>query len=158
MNWRLYFSVLSLSAVWCSILMSFPWLVRSNYPELAAIVSLLCSTICHQDPSRSFRLLGVTLPVCSRCTAVYLGVLGGIMLFPLTRNRAILSHKIGYLLVISTMALGLDVGCDVTGVWNNTFLSRSISGGFLGMSYSLGFLILILGRSHLKHSSKIYPI
>jgi hypothetical protein len=80
------------------------------------------------------------------------------MLFPLARNRAILSRKIGYLLVISTMALGLDVGCDVTGVWNNTFLSRSISGGFLGMSYSLGFLILILGRSHLKHSSKIYPI
>jgi hypothetical protein len=39
------------------------------------------------------------------------------------------------------MALGLDVGCDVTGVWNNTFLSVHFR-GFLGMSYGLGFLIL----------------
>jgi uncharacterized membrane protein len=158
MNWRLYFLLLLLSAIWCSILISFPWLVRSSYSGLAAIVSLLCSTICHQNPSRSFRVLEVTLPVCSRCTAVYFGALGGIVLFPLARNLAILSHKIGYLLVISTMVLGLDVGCDMTGVWNNTFLSRSISGGFLGLTYSIGFLVLILGRPRLKPFSKICPI
>jgi len=154
MKWRLYFLVLFLSAVWCSILIGFPWLVRFGHPGLPATVSVLCSAVCHQDPSRSFRLLEVTLPVCSRCTAVYFGALAGIALFPLIRNAAILSGRIGYLLAISTMLLGLDVVANVAGIWNNTFLSRSISGGFLGLTYSLGVLALL----RLEPSSKISPI
>jgi uncharacterized membrane protein len=144
MKWRLYFLALFLSAVWCSTLIGFPWLVRSGYSGLAAAVSVLCSAICHQDPIRSFRLLEVTLPVCSRCTAVYFGAFGGILVFPLTRNLAGLSSKIGYLVGISTVLLGLDVVADVAGFWPNTFLSRSISGGFLGLTFSLGILALVL--------------
>jgi uncharacterized membrane protein len=157
MKWRLHFLVLFLSAVWCSILIGFPWLVRSGYSGLAAAVSVLCSAICHQDPSRSFRLLEVTLPVCSRCAAFYFGALAGIALFPLIRNAAILSWKIGYLLASSTMLSGLDVVADVTGIWNNTFLSRSISGGLLGLTYSVGFLVLV-SRLRLEPSSKTSPI
>jgi uncharacterized membrane protein len=143
MKWRLYLLVLFLSGVWCSLLAGFPWLVRFGDARLAAAVSLFCSAICHQDPMRSFRLLGVTLPVCSRCSAVYVGAFCGIVVFPLTRNLAGLFSKIPYLVGISTMLLGLDVAVDVAGLWHNTFSSRSISGGFLGLTYSLGFLVLV---------------
>jgi uncharacterized membrane protein len=143
MNRRLYFSVLLLSVLWCSLLMGFSWLLHSGYFRLAASVSLICSIICHQDPARSFRVCGVTLPVCSRCTTVYLGSLVGITLFPLMRHIEFLSRRLNYLLVISTIPVGLDVAINLLGIWNNTFLSRSISGGFLGLTCSTAFLILI---------------
>jgi len=152
MNWRLYFLVLLLATIWCSLLMGFPWLVRSGHAGLAATLFAFCSSICHQDPSRSFHILGVALPVCSRCTAVYFGSLGGVFLFPLTHNLAGLSRKISYLMGISTMLLALDVAGDVAGLRHNTFLSRSMSGGFLGLTCSVGVLALVLKRGPCKPS------
>lgn len=40
-------------------------------PALAAYA--VGSFICHQNPDRSFHLLGAALPVCARCTGVYAG-------------------------------------------------------------------------------------
>jgi uncharacterized membrane protein len=37
------------------------------------------SVVCHQIPERSFHLLGVQLPVCARCTGLYLGGLTGLV-------------------------------------------------------------------------------
>jgi hypothetical protein len=76
--------------------------------------------------------------------------------FPLTHNLAGLSSKIIYLVGISTVLLGLDVVADVAGFWHNTFLSRSISGGFLGLTYSLGFLVLV-DRLRSEPTAKISP-
>ncbi len=143
MNRRLYFSVLLLTLLWCSLVMGFPWLVLSSHFRLATGVSLICSTICHQDPSRSFRFWGVILPVCSRCAAVYLGSLIGVVLFPLTRSWKFLSRRLSYLPVVSAIPVALDVGSVVFGIWNNTFLSRSISGAFLGLTGSTAFFLLI---------------
>lgn len=36
------------------------------------------SVVCHQIPERSFHLAGVQLPVCARCTGLYLGGLAGV--------------------------------------------------------------------------------
>lgn len=33
----------------------------------------LGSVVCHQLPARSFHLWGVALPVCARCTGIYMG-------------------------------------------------------------------------------------
>lgn len=37
--------------------------------------------ICHGIPSRCFDLFGVPMPVCARCTGIYLGLLGGLLAF-----------------------------------------------------------------------------
>ena len=142
MRWRLYLLVLLMVSIWSGLLVGFPWLVRLGYARLAAAVSLVSSVVCHQDPTRSFRLFDVTLPVCSRCTAVYLGLFGGIVGFPLIRNCVGLTNRIRYLIGTSTILLGLDVALDVAGLWQNSFLSRSISGGVLGLTYGLGILVL----------------
>ena len=37
--------------------------------------------LCHGMPSRSFELFGATMPICARCTGVYLGLLAAPALF-----------------------------------------------------------------------------
>jgi uncharacterized membrane protein len=100
-------------------------------------ISLFFSNICHQNPARSFSFLGVALPVCARCTATYLGWLGGITLFPLLRHRTQSNHTFKCLIVFSALLLIVDVGLDVLGIRNNTFLSRSFTGVLFGASISL---------------------
>jgi uncharacterized membrane protein len=39
----------------------------------AYLVYMAGSFICHQRPERSFALFGVPLPVCARCTGIYVG-------------------------------------------------------------------------------------
>jgi len=43
--------------------------------------------ICHQLPLRSFHLWGASLPVCARCTGIYLGAAAGALLLRDSRLR-----------------------------------------------------------------------
>ncbi|RLE72521.1 MAG: DUF2085 domain-containing protein, partial [Thermoprotei archaeon] len=38
---------------------------------------------CHQLPERSIYINGLKLPVCSRCTGIYLGLFSGYIIFPM---------------------------------------------------------------------------
>jgi len=40
---------------------------------LLTAVYAVGGAVCHQLPARSFHLLGAQLPVCARCTGIYLG-------------------------------------------------------------------------------------
>jgi hypothetical protein len=53
-----------------------PWLASSSAPvgsRLSALSYLVGGLVCHQRSGRSFHLAGAQLPVCARCTALYLG-------------------------------------------------------------------------------------
>jgi uncharacterized membrane protein len=52
------------STLWCLAIVAAPAL---HLP----LVYEFFSRICHQDPSRSWRLFGEPLPVCIRCTSIY---------------------------------------------------------------------------------------
>jgi len=58
-------ALLAGSTLWClaivaGAVLKLPW------------VYAFFSFICHQDPARSWHLLGSSLPVCIRCTSIYL--------------------------------------------------------------------------------------
>src|SRR3954447_8038652 len=43
-------------------------------PRLAgSVIFVVGSVVCHQKPERSFTLAGQPLPVCARCTGIYIG-------------------------------------------------------------------------------------
>ena len=131
MRWRRHFPLLLLAGTGSGLLLAFPWLMR-NLPVLGTGIALFFSQLCHQDPARSFVLAGVTLPVCARCLAFYLGGFAGIASYPGLGFRWRQGHHIKRLLVVSLCLIVLDVGFDLAGIRENTFSSRSITGAVFG--------------------------
>ena len=71
-----------------------PALTRRAGDVIALGVYLAGSLVCHQRPERSFHLFGVQMPVCARCTGIYLGAaLAAIVTVILVRTPALVTPK-----------------------------------------------------------------
>ncbi len=92
--------------------------------------------VCHQIPERAFYLAGHPLAVCARCTGIYFGFAAGVLLYPLVRslNRTDLPARKWLLLAAAPAALDFALG--LAGVWENTHLSRALTGALLGVAAS----------------------
>ncbi|MCI0421117.1 MAG: DUF2085 domain-containing protein [Acidobacteria bacterium] len=131
MRWLRHLVLLVLAGVWCALLLAFPWAMHQA-PALGAATALFFSQLCHQDPSRSFALAGITLPVCARCLAFYLGGLVGIACYPMPIFRSNHCQEIKRFFVASLCLVALDAGFDLASIWQNTFFSRSLTGALFG--------------------------
>jgi len=68
---------LFLAALWgiiCSAILAAPLLATFGHLLPAALLYSSFSPVCHQDPGRSFELLGHQLAVCHRCSGIYFGL------------------------------------------------------------------------------------
>jgi uncharacterized membrane protein len=62
---------------------------RELQSAFAALVYTIGSMICHQRPERSFSAGALPLPVCARCTGVYVGgAIGSCVALALARSRS----------------------------------------------------------------------
>ena len=71
-----------LAIIWAVLVVAAPWLgtvpaVGGTY--LSASVYGVAALVCHQRPERSFHLAGAQLPVCARCTGLYVSAAVGIL-------------------------------------------------------------------------------
>jgi len=68
--------LLAFAVIWAAALPWAAWRIASPSPgagrSLAAMIYVAGASICHQRPERSFKLAGVTWPVCGRCSGLYL--------------------------------------------------------------------------------------
>jgi uncharacterized membrane protein len=64
------------SALWVSALVAAPLLTHQSgaMAALASTSYLAGRAVCHQQPTRSFRVGGTPMPVCARCLGLYAGV------------------------------------------------------------------------------------
>ena len=85
----------------------------------------LFSSICHQNPDRSWALGGESLAVCIRCASIYAGFLAGLV----ARIRANVRF-----LRISIFLAGLEF--VVAHIWIDLEVLRAVSGLLLGMAAS----------------------
>jgi uncharacterized membrane protein len=88
------------AAAWAAALPLATWIASRSHPAAALYafsfgVYGLGAWICHQRPERSFYLWATQMPVCARCTGIYLGAAIAALLFysdrlaaPLTRRAA----------------------------------------------------------------------
>jgi uncharacterized membrane protein len=113
--------------------MEAPLLLYLDQPWLAKIVYGFYGFFCHQDPSRSFFLLGNQVAVCSRCLAFYSSVLAFGM-WAGSRKPRPLDRKMALLLISPTI---MGVLLQITHIRESTNLIRITSGALLGMAVSL---------------------
>jgi uncharacterized membrane protein len=109
-----------------------PFALACGHPMAAALGYFFFSPICHQLPDRAWHLWGHPLALCARCTGLLLGVtLGTAWGFFLRRNGrpAVPGRR---WLLLSILLMAVDITAPWAGGYQNTLLSRSLTGAFVG--------------------------
>ncbi len=131
----IYIVILSATVIWCLLIVAAPilshWGGADRYH--AAFIYFGFSRICHQVDARSFHLFGEKLAVCSRCTGIYGGFLFGLLVLPLLRKATKFNLSSRVLFFSALVPICLDYACDVLGIYQNTLVSRSVTGLLLGI-------------------------
>lgn len=109
-----------------------PLLLDAGHAAAARAVYKGFAAVCHQIPERSFVMFGHPLAVCARCAGLYAGFAAGLLLYPLARPLASRHAPARGWLFAAASPLALDFSLGFFGVWDNTQLSRSLTGALLG--------------------------
>ena len=105
---------------------------------------LLFRLMCHGRVERCFLLFGEPMPVCARCTGVYLGMLGGIALFwliPMLRERVMRGFAFA-----AVVPLALDGVTQLAGLRESTNSLRVATGLIAGLAFGLWVLSAVERR------------
>jgi uncharacterized membrane protein len=95
------------------------------------------SFLCHQNSERSFNLGEHAFAVCSRCFGVYFGLFFGFVVYPLLRPIDEIEPLPRFWLFLAIIPMGIDWFLGVFGIWDNTHLSRFLTGAVLGAACAL---------------------
>ena len=105
-----------------------------------AFVYAAGSLICHQLPDRSFFLDGRQLPLCARCTGLYLaGAAGGLgwYVWKAARGwrRFNVPPRVALAIVIgAALPTALSYFTGISGIWDGSNLTRALLAVPLGLS------------------------
>ena len=90
--------------------------------------------LCHGIPARCLELWNVPMPICARCTAIYAGLLGGIVLFLiLPRIQGLIARRI---LAFAAVPMFIDGLTQLAGLRESTNLLRIETGLLAGAAFA----------------------
>lgn len=128
----IYAGLLILAVSWVLLICAPAWLLAHGQPLTAVALYRGLAVICHQIPERSWHLFGAPLGVCVRCTGVYAGFVGGLLLYPLVRSLRATDCPARHWLILAGVPMLIDFAGGWLGLFANTFLSRAVTGFLLG--------------------------
>lgn len=99
---------------------------------------LLFRLTCHGRIERCFELFGVPMPICARCTGIYLGMLAGLFAFrliPRLRERVM-----RIIAIVALVPLGLDGVTQLLGFRESVNPLRVTTGVIAGLAFGLWIL------------------
>ncbi|HKP69807.1 MAG TPA: DUF2085 domain-containing protein [Pyrinomonadaceae bacterium] len=128
---RVWMATTAVLLLWLGAIVLAPLLAPSG---LSTSIYTFFSYICHQIPDRSLHLAGHQLGVCSRCLGVYFGLLAGVVVYPLWRRIEENEPISRFWLFASLIPISIDWSLTVFGIWENTHLSRFVTGLILGLA------------------------
>ena len=139
-----YLSVLILAVLWCAAIGAAPLFVSWSGAWLPAgeFLYRFFHPICHQLGEKSPHLFGGPLAVCTRCSAIYIGFLCGVLVFPIAHRRIRWSSRT--ILGVALLPMVVDVTCGILGLHEATGLTRMITGGFFGALVPLVVLPVLM--------------
>lgn len=118
--------------VFFGLLLVAPYSAAGGRWSLASALYGGFSVICHQQPARSFHAWGMPLAVCARCAGLYAGFAGGALAYPLLRPLARTYAPARVWLILAAVPTAIDFLLGLSGLWENTHLSRSLTAALLG--------------------------
>ena len=141
---RLLPAALTIGAlVWCYTLIAAPYALTSDNPRLvsaAAVVYSAAGLICHQRAARSFHLAGVQLPVCGRCTGLYMsGALGALLGWAASR-RTRAGSRTRRVLFVAALPTALSVLLEFSGLVHPSNFARALCALPLGAAAGWTFV------------------
>ncbi|WP_405728345.1 DUF2085 domain-containing protein [Anaerotignum sp.] len=102
------------------------------------------SAVCHQMAERSFLFDGMQMPLCARCTGIYIGVFFAFCFFfwkkrmqagkPFSLQQAVITGA-------AILPVGLDGVGSYLGFWESSQLMRVLTGSLVGAVVP-GFLLM----------------
>lgn len=101
-----------------------PVMAKFGYYDLASILYFIYHNSCHQQPDRSFWLLGYPIALCCRCYGFYLGVIISVI-FALFNKLKINKQSFIFLFLISLTDIFINYGMGVrlnTGSYTRFFV------------------------------------
>jgi uncharacterized membrane protein len=116
-----------------SLIVVAPLLLARGHTALALPIYEAFSYLCHQLPERSLHLEGQKFAVCSRCTGLYFGFALSVLLYPLARSLKRVDTPRLWWLLLATVPVILDWALTVLGLWENTHLSRFLTGALFSV-------------------------
>ena len=109
-----------------------PLAQASGHSSLAFAIYGAFGKLCHQLPERSFFIAGQKFAVCARCTGLYLGFTSLALLYPLLKSLKHTDSPPRRWLFIAAVPMAVDFFLGYFGIWDNTHLSRFLTGFLLG--------------------------
>ncbi len=118
------------AALWAATILVLP-VARGSW--LASVVYQGGRLICHQRPERSFHPAGVQMPVCARCTGLYLsGAAGALAAWLRHRRDDAAPRAARFVLVAAAVPMAVSVAGELSGLLPSSNVSRLLSALPLG--------------------------
>jgi uncharacterized membrane protein len=138
-RWAVATGIAVVALAWSGLLVATPrWRAQGGAAAVsAALVYAVGDRVCHQRPERSFAVAGTPLPVCARCSGLYLsGTLGALLglawsLSTRGRHSDTVTRWRG-LLIASAVPTGLSWLAEVTTLAEPSMLVRALCAAPLG--------------------------
>lgn len=136
-----------------SLIVAAPVAYAHGYGALAFVIYRTFGYLCHQIPQRSFYIEEQPLAVCARCTGLYFGFVAGVMIYPLVCSVRRTGSPARVWLLVAAAPTVIDFALGFFGVWENTHLSRSLTGALLGAACPFYVVpgAVDLSRINLRH-------
>ena len=121
---------------------------------LASLVFTIGGVICHQRPERSFFWDGHQLPVCARCTGLYLSGVVGLLVWIVWKSArrwrpfAFDSRTALKVLTVAALPTALSVATGAIGLWDGSNVTRGLLAIPLGVS--AGMIVAAVGTKDLR--------
>lgn len=155
---RVWAITATVAVVWLSLIVAPAILGMMGLHHIGSPLFEFFSYTCHQIPDRSFHFDGNQFGVCSRCFGVYFGLLAGVLGYPVWRKIDDIEPLPRIGLFASMVPIGIDWSLTIFGIWENTHLTRFVTGAILGTAcatYIMPAIIEIVRYSTRRPATRI---
>lgn len=124
----------AIAFLWLLIIVSAPIFEANGIKSISQPIYRLFSYMCHQISARSYHYHEYQFAVCARCFGFYAGFLLGFIVYPFIRELNNTESFPRFWLFAAMIPMGIDFSLTFFNIWENTHLSRTMTGIILGVA------------------------